>query len=81
MRFALHHMRRQLAADPLAILALALVVTLASLRTTSVLRLLNDAETRQGQYDLGAASVHELHGEPEDMVFALPKELRLRLVD
>ena len=31
--------------------------------------------------DLGAASVHELHGEPEDMVFALPKELRLRLVD
>ena len=57
MRFALHHMRRQLAADPLAILALALVVTLASLLTTSVLRLLNDAETRQGQYDLGAASV------------------------
>ena len=31
--------------------------------------------------DLGAASVLELHGEPEDMVFALPKELRLRLVD
>ena len=30
---------------------------------------------------LGAASVRELHGEPEDMVFALPKELRLRLVD
>jgi 4-hydroxy-3-methylbut-2-enyl diphosphate reductase len=31
--------------------------------------------------DLGAGSVRELHGEPEDMVFALPKELRLRLVD
>ena len=31
--------------------------------------------------ELGAASVRELHGEPEDMVFALPKELRLRLVD
>ena len=30
--------------------------------------------------ELGAASVRELHGEPEDMVFALPKELRLRLV-
>jgi hypothetical protein len=25
--------------------------------------------------------VRELHGEPEDMVFALPKELRVRLVD
>jgi hypothetical protein len=24
--------------------------------------------------------VRELHGEPEDMVFALPKELRLTLV-
>ncbi|RYD93228.1 MAG: 4-hydroxy-3-methylbut-2-enyl diphosphate reductase, partial [Sphingobacteriales bacterium] len=32
-------------------------------------------------HDLGAASVRELHGEPEDMVFALPKELRVRLVD
>ena len=31
--------------------------------------------------ELGAASVRELHGEPEDMVFALPKELRARLVD
>ncbi|MES2859665.1 MAG: 4-hydroxy-3-methylbut-2-enyl diphosphate reductase [Pseudomonadota bacterium] len=31
--------------------------------------------------ELGAQSVRELHGEPEDMVFALPKELRLRLVD
>ncbi|HUG72062.1 MAG TPA: 4-hydroxy-3-methylbut-2-enyl diphosphate reductase, partial [Steroidobacteraceae bacterium] len=31
--------------------------------------------------ELGAASVRELHGEPEDMVFALPRELRLRLVD
>ncbi|HTL15405.1 MAG TPA: 4-hydroxy-3-methylbut-2-enyl diphosphate reductase [Thermomonas sp.] len=30
---------------------------------------------------LGARSVRELHGEPESMVFALPKELRLRLVD
>ena len=29
---------------------------------------------------LGAAAVSELDGEPEDMVFALPKELRLRLV-
>ena len=31
--------------------------------------------------DLGAGNARELHGEPEDMVFALPKELRLRLVD
>jgi 4-hydroxy-3-methylbut-2-enyl diphosphate reductase len=31
--------------------------------------------------ELGAASVRELHGEPESMVFALPKELRVRLVD
>jgi 4-hydroxy-3-methylbut-2-enyl diphosphate reductase len=31
--------------------------------------------------DLGAAGVRELHGEPESMVFALPKELRVRLVD
>lgn len=31
--------------------------------------------------ELGAASLRELDGEPEDMVFALPKELRLRLVD
>ena len=30
---------------------------------------------------LGAAGVTELQGEPENMVFALPKELRLRLVD
>ena len=32
--------------------------------------------------ELGAGNrFRELHGEPEDMVFALPKELRLRLVD
>ena len=31
--------------------------------------------------ELGAAGVTELDGEPENMVFALPKELRLRLVD
>ena len=30
---------------------------------------------------LGAGGVRELHGEPENMVFALPKELRLQLVD
>jgi 4-hydroxy-3-methylbut-2-enyl diphosphate reductase len=30
---------------------------------------------------LGGAGVRELHGEPEDMVFALPKELRFVLVD
>jgi 4-hydroxy-3-methylbut-2-en-1-yl diphosphate reductase len=30
--------------------------------------------------ELGASGVGELEGEPEDMVFALPKELRLRLV-
>ncbi|GAB3507415.1 4-hydroxy-3-methylbut-2-enyl diphosphate reductase [Pseudoxanthomonas daejeonensis] len=30
--------------------------------------------------ELGAEGVSELDGEPEDMVFALPKELRLRLV-
>ncbi len=30
---------------------------------------------------LGAQVVHEIDGEPEDMVFALPKELRLQLVD
>ena len=30
---------------------------------------------------LGATSKRELAGEPESMVFALPKELRLRLVD
>jgi 4-hydroxy-3-methylbut-2-enyl diphosphate reductase len=30
---------------------------------------------------LGAASVRELDGKPEDMVFALPKELRLTLLD
>lgn len=28
----------------------------------------------------GGANVRELHGEPEDMVFALPKELRINLV-
>ncbi|MEO5628901.1 MAG: 4-hydroxy-3-methylbut-2-enyl diphosphate reductase [Thermomonas sp.] len=31
--------------------------------------------------DLGAGNARELHGEPENMVFALPKELRLQLVD
>lgn len=31
--------------------------------------------------ELGAGSVGELSGEPEDMVFALPKELRLQLVN
>ncbi len=31
--------------------------------------------------DLGAGSVHELEGKPEDMVFALPRELRVHLVD
>ena len=31
--------------------------------------------------ELGAAGVRELEGEPEDMVFALPKELRVQLVD
>ena len=31
--------------------------------------------------ELGAAGVRELDGEPEDMVFALPKELRLTLVE
>ena len=30
---------------------------------------------------VAAVGVRDLHGEPEDMVFALPKELRLRLVD
>ena len=30
---------------------------------------------------LGASGVAELKGEPENMVFALPKELRLQLVD
>jgi 4-hydroxy-3-methylbut-2-enyl diphosphate reductase len=30
---------------------------------------------------LGAGAVRELHGEPEDMVFALPKELRLTMID
>jgi 4-hydroxy-3-methylbut-2-enyl diphosphate reductase len=29
----------------------------------------------------GNGSVRELHGEPEDMVFALPKELRIKLLD
>jgi 4-hydroxy-3-methylbut-2-enyl diphosphate reductase len=31
--------------------------------------------------ELGAQHVAELSGEPEDMVFALPRELRVRLVD
>ena len=31
--------------------------------------------------ELGGGAVRELHGEPEDMVFALPKELRLQLID
>lgn len=31
--------------------------------------------------ELGAGAVRELEGEPENMVFALPKELRVRLVD
>ena len=31
--------------------------------------------------ELGASGVGELDGEPESMVFALPKELRLRLID
>ncbi len=30
---------------------------------------------------LGGGAVRELHGEPEDMVFALPKELRVVLLD
>jgi len=32
-------------------------------------------------HELGASAVRELEGEPEDMVFALPKELRLTLVN
>ena len=32
-------------------------------------------------HELGAKQVRELDGEPEDMVFALPKELRLQLID
>ena len=31
--------------------------------------------------ELGATGVRELHGEPENMVFALPRELRVQLVD
>lgn len=31
--------------------------------------------------ELGGQAMRELHGEPESMVFALPKELRLRLVE
>ena len=31
--------------------------------------------------ELGAQGVRELDGEPEDMVFALPRELRLQLID
>jgi 4-hydroxy-3-methylbut-2-en-1-yl diphosphate reductase len=30
---------------------------------------------------LGAGGVRELDGEPESMVFALPKELRLQLIE
>jgi 4-hydroxy-3-methylbut-2-enyl diphosphate reductase len=30
--------------------------------------------------ELGGGEVRELHGEPEDMVFTLPKELRLKLL-
>lgn len=56
MRFALHHMRRQLVADPRTILTLIAVVLLSALLTTSVLRLLADAENRQARYDLAAAS-------------------------
>jgi len=32
-------------------------------------------------HELGARGVRELDGKPEDMVFALPKELRVQLVD
>jgi 4-hydroxy-3-methylbut-2-enyl diphosphate reductase len=32
-------------------------------------------------HELGASGVRELEGEPEDMVFALPRELRVQLVD
>jgi 4-hydroxy-3-methylbut-2-enyl diphosphate reductase len=32
-------------------------------------------------HELGAAGVRELEGEPESMVFALPRELRVQLVD
>ncbi|TWI10526.1 4-hydroxy-3-methylbut-2-enyl diphosphate reductase [Aerolutibacter ruishenii] len=32
-------------------------------------------------HELGAKQVRDLDGEPEDMVFALPKELRLQLLD
>ncbi|MGN6153284.1 MAG: 4-hydroxy-3-methylbut-2-enyl diphosphate reductase, partial [Lysobacteraceae bacterium] len=31
--------------------------------------------------ELGAGSLRELDGEPESMVFALPKELRVQLID
>ena len=31
--------------------------------------------------ELGASSLRELDGKPEDMVFALPKELRMQLID
>ena len=41
--------------------------------------LVQDVVTRLRE--AGATSVRELDGEPEDMVFALPKELRLILVD
>ena len=33
------------------------------------------------RHELGAQRVQELDGEPEDMVFALPKELRLHLIN
>jgi len=32
-------------------------------------------------HELGAGSVRELDGKPEDMVFALPRELRVQLID
>ena len=37
-------------------------------------------EVLQRLHELGARSVRELNGEPENMVFALPRELRLQLV-
>ncbi|MDH5824174.1 4-hydroxy-3-methylbut-2-enyl diphosphate reductase [Luteimonas sp. RD2P54] len=35
----------------------------------------------QRLHELGAGGVRELNGEPENMVFALPRELRVQLVD
>jgi 4-hydroxy-3-methylbut-2-enyl diphosphate reductase len=37
-------------------------------------------EVLQRLHELGAHAVRELNGEPENMVFALPRELRLQLV-